>query len=196
MRQRDERKEKAVTDTAMEMIVTDGVEGFSMNKLSRACGISVATLYIYYKDKDDLIKQLGLMLARAFFASSLEQFSPDMPFKEGLRIQWQNRKRFALENPVMTACFEILRHTHHGEFIVDQSVADFKNAMHAFTDNAVKNNQLISLPVEVFWSIAYGPLYTLMRFHREGKGMGRQPFVLQDSDLDQAFEIVIKALTP
>ena len=56
MRTRDTDKEKLVIEKAIEQIVQDGFQGFSMNKLAKACNISVATLYIYYQDKDDLIK--------------------------------------------------------------------------------------------------------------------------------------------
>ena len=49
---------------------------------------------------------------------------------------------------------------------------------------------------EFFWSIAYGPLYTLLRFHNEGKNMAGSPFKLTKEVTDEAFEMVMKALTP
>ena len=55
MRTRNIDKQELVKKKAIEMLVDIGFEGFSMNKLAQACDISVATLYIYYKDKDDLI---------------------------------------------------------------------------------------------------------------------------------------------
>ena len=60
MRTRNTGKEQLVKQKAIKLVVRDGFEGFSMNKLARACGISVATLYIYYKDKDDLIIRVAL----------------------------------------------------------------------------------------------------------------------------------------
>ncbi len=66
MRTRNTDKEQLVKQKAIEMIVKDGFQGFSMNRLAMACDISVATLYIYYKDKDDLIKKIGLRLANVY----------------------------------------------------------------------------------------------------------------------------------
>jgi len=69
MRIRDEQKEALVKEKAIELLVEYGFEGFSMQKLAREVGISPATLYIYYSDKEDLIKKLGLELdvvARGF----------------------------------------------------------------------------------------------------------------------------------
>ena len=50
MRTRDENKEQLVRQKALELIVNQGLEGFSMQKLAKAAAVSPATLYIYYKD--------------------------------------------------------------------------------------------------------------------------------------------------
>jgi len=46
MRIRDEQKEKAIREKALKMIVKDGIEGFSMQKLAKAANVSPGTLYI------------------------------------------------------------------------------------------------------------------------------------------------------
>lgn len=196
MRTRDTTKELLVKQKAIEMIVEEGFQGFSMNKLAKACEVSVATLYIYYHDKEDLIREIGMEIGKNFFCEMLKDFSPDKPFKEGLRKQWENRARFALKYPKEVACFEIIRHTNHGEYILTESFKKFKNLMGDFFQNAVKRNELKPVSLEVFWSIAYGPLYSLLRFHTEGKSIGGKPFKFSRRTMDEAFELVVKALTP
>jgi AcrR family transcriptional regulator len=51
MRARDENKEQNICRKAMEMIVQDGLDGLSMQKLAKAAGVSPATIYIYFKDR-------------------------------------------------------------------------------------------------------------------------------------------------
>jgi len=196
MRTRDIVKERIVIEKAIELIVSDGFQGFSMNKLAKACNVSVATLYIYYKDKEDLILQIGTAIGKDFFATTLKDFSPDLSFSEGLKKQWQNRAAFALQYPNEVACFEIIRHSSHGEQILQDSIQGFKEIMAQFFNNAVNKNELLPLPIEVFWSVAYGPLYSLLRFHREGKSMGGKPFTFTDEIMDQTFELTLKALKP
>lgn len=197
MRTRDADKEKLVIAKAVEQIVHDGLQGFSMNKLAKACNISVATLYIYYKDKDDLIIQIGSKIGEQFFTTAIKDFSSNMTFKEGLWKQWQNRAMFAIENPVEVKCFEAMKHTPYAEAIMKSGLlSQFKELLDGFTKNAIRNKQLVELPLDVFWSIAYGPLYTLLNFHREGKSLGGKPFTLSEEKMEQAFNQVIKALTP
>ena len=58
MRLRDEAKEQSIREKALEMIVKEGFDGLSMQKLAKAAGVSPATIYIYFKDREDLILQL------------------------------------------------------------------------------------------------------------------------------------------
>jgi len=196
MRTRDVNKEAAVKKEAVKLLAKDGFEGFSMNKLANACGISVATLYIYYEDKDDLIKKLGVEIGEKFFNETIKDYSPKMSFKEVLRKQWENRARFGLKYPDEVACYEIILHSTHGEYVFAHTTGKYTNAMKSFFMNAYERNELSPASTEVFWAVAYGPLYTLLRFHTEGKAIGGKPFKLTNKIMDEAFELTLKALTP
>ena len=196
MRTRNNDKEQLVRKSAIDMLVKSGFDGFSMNKLAKECGISVATLYIYYQDKDDLIQKIGLEIGQDFLACAFKDFSSDMPFAVGLRKQWENRAQFSLDFPNEVAYYEMIRFSPHGEVILNESMVTFKEVMSQFIQNAVSNRELTPMSPEVFWSVAYGPLYTLLRFHSEGKGLSGRPFQFSNGLMQDAFNLVIKALTP
>ncbi|MBF4507870.1 TetR/AcrR family transcriptional regulator [Flavobacterium sp. JLP] len=198
MRIRDVDKEKLVIEMAIDQIVQEGFQGFSMNKLAKACSISVATLYIYYKDKDDLIQKIGATMALKFFTNTIKNFSPEMSFEEGLWKQWENRADFAMKYPKEVAFFEIIKHSPHGEAILDsiKEFSDFRAIMTQFVENAQRTKQLIPMTFEAFWCVAYGPLYTLLNLHREGKSMGGRPFKLTKEIMKEAFQATVKGLKP
>jgi TetR/AcrR family transcriptional repressor of multidrug resistance operon len=196
MRTRDTNKEEIVKQKAIEMIVAQGVEGFGMNRLAKECGVSVATLYIYYSDKEDLIRKIGIEIGQNFFEKMFDGFATNMSFREGLRNQWENRIYFNLNFPLQTTCFELLRHSTHGDAILQEVTGKYKQMMTEFMVLAIERKELISIPYEVFWSIAYGSLYSLLEFHRDGKSMSGKSFVLNDKIKNEAFNLVLKALTP
>ena len=197
MRTRDSNKEELVKQKTIEMIVKYGIEGFAMNRLAKECGISVATLYIYYADKEDLIKKIGIEMGTFFFKGSLKDFTPDMPFAIGLAKQWENRSSFMMNNTDKLACWEILQNSNYGDFIVNESLMELKEIMTKFLTGAIERKEIVPVSKEVFWSIAYGPLYNLLRFHEKGKGLGgTTPFKLTNDVQQEALRLVIKALTP
>ena len=73
---------------------------------------------------------------------------------------------------------------------------EFKDKMNRFITNAVERGEISLLPLEVYWSVAFGPLYSLLRFHNEGKSFGGRPFVFSEEILTQTFELVLKAFRP
>jgi len=180
----------------MEMAVSDGLEGFSVNKLAKACGISVATLYIYYRDKNDLITQIALEEGKRMGSIVLKDFNPELPFAEGLRMQWKNRAKHMMENPVTMLFFEQLRSSSYHETAITALTADFKEIMGKFVKNAVERGEINKMPVEVYWSIAFAPLYALIRFHNEGWNLAGKSFTVSEKILWQTFELVLKALKP
>lgn len=196
MRTRDEKKELVVKEKAIELLTRLGFDGFSMQKLAREAKISPATLYIYYKDKEDLIARLGSDLAAMIADASLAGFSPEMSFAAGLRKQWENRARFYLNHPNEASCFDVIRHAPQCAVINEELTNRFKPVMARFVQRAIQNGELIAMPLEVYWSIAYGPLFTLLRFHREGISKGNRPFTFSRKIMDQTLERVLVALHP
>ncbi|MFN8344569.1 MAG: TetR/AcrR family transcriptional regulator [Spirosomataceae bacterium] len=196
MRTRNENKEQLVRQKALELIVSQGFEGFSMQKLAKAAEVSPATLYIYYKDKEDLITSIGIEIGQKFSENILKDFDPNLPFAEGMRIQWRNRAHYALENKLETEFYEQIRSSSFKEKVMESVVDDFKTSMGQFVHNAIHHGELNPMPLEVFWTIAYAPLYNLIRFHNEGRSIGGRPFTLSEEIMDKTLALVLKALKP
>lgn len=193
MRIRNEDKVLLVKQKTIEMVVKCGFEGFSVNKLAKACGISVATLYIYYKDKDDLIYKVATEEAARMGQIMLQDFDPNMSFADGLRLQWKNRAKYCLENPVATSFFEQLRSSTYQNIIHEVITSRFKETMGQFLDNAIRRGELREMPIEVYWSVAFAPLYALIRFHNEKRSIGGKPFEFNEAILWQTFDLVLGA---
>ena len=196
MRTRDIHKETSIRDKAIEMVVQQGLDGFSMQKLAKAAGVSPATLYIYYEDRDDLILQISLDISNRLMANSLQNFHPKMSFAEGLRSQWHNRLEFFLNNPMEMEFIEQIRYAPIYEKVRENMVQNFGEVMGKFVHNAINNGELAPLPFEVYWSVAFAPLYQLIKFHTQGRSYKNAPFVLTDDIMQQTLDLVLKALKP
>lgn len=194
MRKRNFDKEKLVKQKAIETMGKYGLEGFSMNKLAKVCNISVATLYIYFKDKDDLIMNIAIEEGAKGADAMLKDFDPESSFETGLRVQWKNRYEHAMENLEVALFFDQLRSSSYHDKFMGQVMNKFKQQVSAFVFNAIKRGELKEMPVEVFWSVAYAPLYALIRFHQDGRSITGMPFKMTDELLWATFDLVIKAL--
>jgi TetR/AcrR family transcriptional repressor of multidrug resistance operon len=195
MRVRDENKESAIREKALEMIVREGFDGLSMQKLAKAAGVSPATIYIYYKNREDMVHQLFRDAQKRFAATALMNFDPEATLEEGLWRQWKNRMDFILEDPNSYQFFEQFRNS---PLINHKSVdmTEFRESMTRFVKNAIKRGELKKMEPEIFWALAYGSFYALIKFHLQEKKMMNENFKLTDAKLKQTLEMVVKALRP
>ncbi|MBA2613022.1 MAG: TetR/AcrR family transcriptional regulator [Bacteroidetes bacterium] len=195
MRTRDENKEAAIREKAMKMIVDEGFDGLSMQKLAKAANVSPATIYIYYKNREDLLNQLFNHVQQTFYDVALAGFDPLLSFEEGLWIQWKNRLKFILKYPIHFQFYEQFRNSpciNH----TDVQISTFKESMKLFVMNAIKKGEMKKMEPEIFWSVAYGTLYSMVKFHLQEIKMMGNDFKLTDAKMKIAFEMVIKALKP
>lgn len=196
MRVRDENKVDSIFQQALKMIVEEGFDGLSMQKLAKAAGVSPATIYIYFKDRDDLLMQLYKLEKERYFAYILDGFDPEMDFATGLSVQWKNRARYIIDNPDRAHFMEHFSFTPLHQKIVEERDMRFPAIMKRWVHKALENKELEWMPMEVYWSVAFAPLYNLVRWHKAGKNMAGEPFVLTDEMLQQTLTLVLKALRP
>ena len=196
MRIRDESKIESVFDEALSMVVREGFDGLSMQKLAKAAGVSPATIYIYFKDRDDLLLQLHKRERDKFFSFVMEGFDPEMDFATGLTVQWKNRAKYAIDHPDRAHFLEHFTFTPLHERCRHEKNPVFKQGMKRFLEKAIANQELVNMSIEVYWSVAFAPLYNLVRFHKAGFNMAGDPFVLTDEMLLQTLALVLKAVKP
>ena len=193
MRAKDENKEITIRDKAIEMIVKEGFYGLSMQKLAKAANISASTIYVYFDSREDMLNKLFFYVEDIFTKESLKDFDPKMSFEEGLWLQWKNRYRHILKYPLH---FHFSEQFRNSPLIRHKDIQEnrFKKSMKEFVYHAVQRKEIEDLPVEIFWSLAYGPFYTLVKFHLDDSSMTGKPFSLSDHKMKQAYALVMRAL--
>jgi len=196
MRPRDPIKAENIRRKALEILVKEGLDGFSMQKLARAAKVSPATLYIHYQDRDDLLFQLYREQMEALGATVLEGFDPGAPFAEGLAVQWRNRIRFYRTHPLEWCFLKQVMHSSLHELYLERAGRPIQEPMGRFVTQAVERGDLTDFgvgaewrtqyPYEAFWALAFAPLYALL-----DKGVDPDSPMLAAT-----FQRVLRALKP
>ena len=209
MRQRDPEKARKIRQSALEMLVLDGFDAFSMQKLAKAAGVSPATLYIYFEDRDDLIYQLWQEQSSRWGDLVLEDFAAETPFEQELWRRWQLRIRFFLAHPLEWQFIQQVMHTPLIHGFMERNPALRGNAMWAFFTRCAARGELTDFglgkalgqkeghPREAFWALAYAPLIAMLRWRPDRtKPLHESPAQVDMQLIEKMFACVVKGLRP
>lgn len=90
---------KEILDSAREIFINDGYDGFSMRKLAEKIDYSPTTIYLYFKNKDDLLFAICEEFFANFFAELNRIRSVSQDPIETLRQAILYLMNFGLKNP-------------------------------------------------------------------------------------------------
>ena len=98
MRLKDEQKIDLFLASTLSLVGQVGLVGLTMPLIAKRSGVAIGTLYIYFKNKDDLIHALYKEVKKRFGATIFIGYSPELPVEEGFRVIWENSLRYAVSN--------------------------------------------------------------------------------------------------
>jgi len=78
MRKKDDEKRNSIKKAVVEIILEHGMNGASISKIAKYAGVSPATVYIYYENKDEMLRDIYNEYAEDIFSHLLHQLDSHM----------------------------------------------------------------------------------------------------------------------
>lgn len=197
MRPKNLDKEQAIRSIALQIIAEEGLENLTMQKLAAAAGISPRTIYIKYKDKDDLLVKLYIEEVLGNYETAvLSNFDPKMDFADGVKKLWlnafgyfkNNRHAFALmqygkSSPLLNKAYQEMN-IKEGDF--------FAPVLHFLELNAAKG-MIKDFPHQVQRALLFAPALDLINEYFDYLDRPKQ--IITDKVFMDCCEVVIKGMT-
>jgi len=90
MRLKDEHKQEAIIQATVKLVNQIGFVACSVFKIAKEANVSPATIYIYYKNKEDLIVSTYLDIKQKLGGALLKDFNESRPIRDICRTVWFN----------------------------------------------------------------------------------------------------------
>ena len=188
MRTRDQSKYDAIMRTAIQLINTLGFDGISISKIAKKAKVSPATIYIYFKNRDDLFSKLYVDIRNKMSQGALQGLQDEMTIEQTFKSIWYNSFTYNLNHPeylVFREQFEqtsMMKNIKENEF---ESYRYVRNLLQRGIDeNTIKNH-----PLPILTAFAFIPIITLLKFRLSD-------IIKMDEDhIKQAYEIAWNAIS-
>lgn len=86
MRRKDDEKEKSIKDAVIKLILKEGFQGTSISKIAKEAGVSPATVYIYYDNKEAMLHDIYIEYSEEVFEYLLNKVNNIIDGKQLIEI--------------------------------------------------------------------------------------------------------------
>ena len=167
MRPKDKTKYNAIIKASLELVKKLGFTGISISKIAKQANISPATIYIHFRNKEDLFTKLYTKIRTEMSNGALEGIHEKMETEKIFKSIWIHSFSYNLNHPDYLIYREKFEQTPMMENIKHE---DFKlyNYVRNLFQRGIKEQIIKDLPIPLLISFAFFPLITLLNFHFQG----------------------------
>lgn len=98
MRRKDENKKEAIFEATISLLNEIGFYQISMSKIAKRAGVSAATIYVYFEDKDDMIRKLYLDVKNKFCSAVVQNLDVKRSIQQNFEYLMRRTMDYIIEN--------------------------------------------------------------------------------------------------
>lgn len=92
-------KRQSILCATQVLLAQHGFHGFSMKQLAKEAGVAAGTVYLYFKDKEDLIHQLHKQILLDVAEVIFDKHDATKPLCDQYHQFWRSLWTYCIENP-------------------------------------------------------------------------------------------------
>lgn len=157
-------KREAILDATLHLLSKKGFHGFSIRDVAKESGVAIGTVYLYFADRDDLIKQVYDQIVDkvvVYLSGSTE--TPATIEQQFNRLCHQFWALFVQQPEILLSKTQfdhlppdVLR-SHY------QQAKSRTSPVSDFFAQGIQSGKLKNLPDEILFSLAFEPLFEIAR---------------------------------
>lgn len=184
MRKIDENKiisiHHAIFDLGMEL----GYQNLSIAKIAKKANVSPATIYIYYKDKEDMLSTLYLKVKDIIDAHLFKNVSADQPLKLQLETILKNYVHAIMSYPKESTFMDFIN--SNPSYITKEAYEEgMKKAtyLHVIYTEGIEKKIIKNVSKELIIALTFGSLNYLLEQHYYAQTK------MSEEEIDQAIKM-------
>jgi AcrR family transcriptional regulator len=189
MRVKDDEKVNRIYRAAVKIVNSDGFQGSSMSKIAKEADVSAATIYLYFENKDDMIKKLFIHLKSRMGHSYFSEESHLSPSKGTFRTIWLNHYQFITENMEEYNFLENFSNCPLIERVETENKLDYCPTFESLFEQSKANGLIQNMNNDLIFSMLFSPINHLVK---KSKSTDK---TLTTSELIEVFEASWRAIS-
>lgn len=157
-------KQQRVLNAARKLLARNGFHGMSMKLLVQESGVAAGTIYLHFKDKQDILRQVHALVLSEIALAISEGYDPSLPLFDQYQALWRNLWNYFLTHRNTLMVKSQFDHLPNAAIKEDKEAAKSSfNAIVDFFETGRRSGILKDMPDEVLGDLSFEPCAALAR---------------------------------
>ena len=161
MRTKDDEKEAALFEATVKLVNEIGFAASSVSKIAREAGVSPATIYVYYKNKEDLLVSTYIGIKLDLSKALLRDFNDKLPIRDILRSVWFNMFEYISNNIEYYKFVEQFSNSPYSTLVDKQEVEQYFVPIVKVLQSGIDQKIIKNVNFDILTAFIYVPITVL-----------------------------------
>ncbi|WP_075187884.1 TetR/AcrR family transcriptional regulator [Teredinibacter haidensis] len=158
-----EAKRQQILRATLKLLAKQGFHGFSIKQVAKAANVAAGTVYLYFRDKQDMIEQLHMEIIQSVASATFDGWDESAPPFNRYQRLCRNLWYFNIEHPDALLCKgqfdqlppDVLRNQYtEAQNLFAPLNALFCEGRESGELEALPNEAMFCISVDTFWQMA------------------------------------------
>lgn len=161
MRTKDEFKQEAIIKATVKLVNEIGFVSSSVSKIAKEAGVSPATIYVYYQNKEDLLVSVYVNIKHTLSKVILKDFDENLPIRDIFRNLWMNSFKYNQKYPDYFKFAEQFASSPYSDLVNKEEVEKYFAPMMQTFNRGVEQKIIKDVHYEMLAAFIYYPVMNL-----------------------------------
>ena len=161
MRVKDDIKQKALFTATVKLVNETGFASSSVAKIAREAGISPATVYIYYKNKEDLLVSTFIDIKKDLIKALLVDFDDSLPIRDIIKEIWFKMFEYTHQNRANFQFTEQFSNSPYASLVDQRELDEMFMPVVQVVQRGIEQKIIKNVDFYILSAFIYYPIYTL-----------------------------------
>ena len=161
MRIKDQLKLEAIIRATIQLVNEIGFVSSSVSKIAKKANVSPATLYVYFKNKEDLLTSTYIAIKEKMSLALLKEFDDSKPFRDIILNFWKNGFEFVTTNRALYQYAEQFSNSPYYDLVDHKEIEKHFEPMIKVLQKGIEQKVIKDVPFDILAVYIFYPIMVL-----------------------------------
>ncbi len=164
-RESDKEKRDLILNATLKLITTNGFDATPMSAIATEAGVAAGTIYLYFKNKEELINELYLEMKVRMMNSVTSGYDVTLSVENSMEFIWKNYVHHIMTKPLEFRFCELFTNSPHINRITKEEGTRMLQPVKELFEKGRKEKIIKNLPDEIVTAQLFSPIHNLVKLH-------------------------------